>query len=47
MYLSGQTVKAEQMWRKALELDPANEDALQALAKIEEQKKYVNPDQGK
>jgi tetratricopeptide (TPR) repeat protein len=46
-YLSGQTQKAEQTWRKALELDSTNEDALQALSKIEEQKKYVNPDGGK
>ncbi len=46
-YLSGQTQKAEQLWRKALELDSSNEDALQALSKIEEQKKYANPDGGK
>jgi tetratricopeptide (TPR) repeat protein len=42
-YLSGQTEKAEQLWRKALELDSTNEDALSALSKIEEQKKYVKP----
>jgi tetratricopeptide (TPR) repeat protein len=47
MYLSGQTQKAEQLWRKALELDSTNDDALQALSKIEEQKKYANPDGGK
>lgn len=46
-YLGGQTQKAEQMWHRALELDPSNEEALQAIAKIEEQKKYANPNEGK
>ncbi|MCG3204173.1 MAG: hypothetical protein KCHDKBKB_00879 [Elusimicrobia bacterium] len=46
-YLSGQTEKAEKLWKRALELDSSNEEALQALSKIEEQKKYANPDEGK
>ena len=39
-YLGGQTDKAEQTWKKALELDPSNEEALKAISKIEEQRKY-------
>ena len=46
-YLGGQTQKAEQIWHRALELDSSNEEALQAISKIEEQKKYANPDQEK
>ena len=45
-YLSGQTEKAENIWNRALQLDSSNEEALQALAKIEEQKKYAKPDAG-
>jgi tetratricopeptide (TPR) repeat protein len=44
-YLSGQSEKAEQMWRHALELDSTNDDALKAISKLEEQKKYVAPEQ--
>lgn len=39
-FLSGNTDKAEQIWKKALELDPNNEEAQKAIAKIQEQKKY-------
>jgi tetratricopeptide (TPR) repeat protein len=37
-YLGGDTAKAEKNWKKALELDPNNEDALKAVAKLEEQR---------
>ncbi len=46
-YLSGQTKKAEELWKKSLELDSTNEEALQAISKLEEQKKYTKPDEGK
>ena len=39
-YLGGKTKKAAEIWTKALELDPKNEDALKALSKLEEQKNY-------
>lgn len=39
-YLGGQTTKAESLWRRSLELDATNDDALKAIAKLEEQKKY-------
>lgn len=39
-YLGGQTEKATSLWRRALELDSTNEDALQAISKLEEQKAY-------
>jgi tetratricopeptide (TPR) repeat protein len=37
-YLGGNTEKAEKNWKRALELDSTNEDALNALRKLEEQK---------
>jgi tetratricopeptide (TPR) repeat protein len=45
-YLNGQTEKASGLWKKALDLDPSNEEALKALTKVEEQKKYgtTNPE---
>lgn len=46
-YLNGQTGKAEQLWKRALELDPSNDDALKAITKLEEQKKNANPNQEK
>lgn len=46
-YLSGQTEKAAALWRRSLELDSNNEEALQAISKVEEQKKYANPEAGK
>lgn len=39
-YLNGDTAKAENLWKEALEYNPNNEDALQNLNKLEEQKKY-------
>jgi tetratricopeptide (TPR) repeat protein len=39
-FLGGDTAKAEQLWKKSLEMDPNNEEALKAISKIEEQKKY-------
>jgi len=39
-YLGGNTEKAEQLWKKALELDPNNEEAQKAISKIQEQKAY-------
>jgi len=39
-YLGGNSAEAEKFWKSALELDPNNEDALQSLNKLEEQKKY-------
>lgn len=41
-YLGGDTAKAEKKWREALELDSSNEDALKAISKLEEQKRYGN-----
>jgi tetratricopeptide (TPR) repeat protein len=40
MFLGGDTAKAEQLWKKSLELDPNNEEALKAISKLEEQRKY-------
>ncbi|MBV9080304.1 MAG: hypothetical protein JO102_04200, partial [Elusimicrobia bacterium] len=43
-FLGGQTAKAEQTWKKSLELDPTNEEALKAISKLEEQRKYGDSD---
>lgn len=40
MYLNGQSDKAFKMWKRALELDSTNDEALKAIQKMEEQKKY-------
>jgi tetratricopeptide (TPR) repeat protein len=42
-YLGGNTEKAEKNWKRALELDSTNDDALKALSKLEEQKSHENP----
>jgi DNA-binding SARP family transcriptional activator len=39
-YLTGQTDKALKMWKRAIELDPTNDEAVKAIKKMEEQKKY-------
>ena len=44
-FLGGNTKRAEEKWKQALELDSQNDDALNALLKLEEQKKYENPNQ--
>ncbi len=38
-YLGGASDKAEGLWKRALELDSTNDDALKALTKLEEQKR--------
>jgi tetratricopeptide (TPR) repeat protein len=43
LYLGGQTEKAVQKWKRALELDSTNDEALKAISKYEEQKKYEKP----
>src|SRR5262249_46291158 len=43
-YLGGDTAKAEKDWKRALELDSNNEDALKAVAKLEEQRAHEKSD---
>lgn len=42
-FLGGNGDKAEELWKKSLELDPSNEETLKAISKIEEQKRYAEP----
>ncbi len=46
-YLGGDVAKAEKNWKRALELDSNNEDALKAITKLEEQRAREKADSEK
>ena len=43
-YLGGDVKKSEALWKKALELNPQNDDALKALTKLQEIRSQQKPE---